>query len=70
MTATWIAFILYAAAAIALGWSAYRRGGVPARRGVALAGVNALLFVGLLPLFIGVRPWPCFPPREDNTRQW
>lgn len=30
MTATWIAFILYAAAAIALGWSAYRRGGAPA----------------------------------------
>jgi len=32
-----------------------------ARRGVALAGVNALLFVGLLPLFIGVAALALFP---------
>lgn len=33
-----------------------------ARRGVALAGVNAALFVGLLPLFIGVAALVLFPP--------
>ena len=32
-----------------------------ARRGVALAGVNALLFVGVLPLFIGVAALALFP---------
>ncbi|MFB0516847.1 MAG: sodium:solute symporter [Candidatus Neomarinimicrobiota bacterium] len=32
-----------------------------ARRGVALAGVNAFLFVGLLPLFIGVTALALFP---------
>lgn len=32
-----------------------------ARRGVALAGVNAFLFVGLLPLFIGVAALALFP---------
>ncbi len=30
MTAAWIAFILYAATAITLGWRSYRRGGTPA----------------------------------------
>ncbi len=30
MTAAWIAFILYAATAIILGWRSYRRGGTPA----------------------------------------
>lgn len=32
-----------------------------ARRGVLLAGINALLFVGLLPLFIGVAALSIFP---------
>ena len=32
-----------------------------ARRGVALAGVNAVLFVGILPLFIGVAALSIFP---------
>jgi Na+/proline symporter len=32
-----------------------------ARRGVVLAGVNALLFVGLLPLFIGVAALALYP---------
>lgn len=38
------------------------RDGPTARRGVALAGVNAAIFVGVLPLFIGVAALELYPP--------
>lgn len=40
MTATWIAFILYAAAAIALGWSAYRRQVIATARAGYVVGLG------------------------------